>query len=37
MLSLVGQDLKKLSLKETAEGNNIQHIDVSFNQLTQGV
>jgi Leucine-rich repeat (LRR) protein len=36
MLSLVEQDLKQIREKDKANGGKVQHLDVSFNQLSQG-
>jgi len=38
MLSLVGKDLKHIKEKDVGtEANNIQHLDVSYNQLCDGI
>lgn len=37
MLSLVGKDLKSLSERNIGTGVNIQHLDVSANQLNRGI
>lgn len=36
MISLVGKDLKSLREKDTENARQIEHVDASFNQLSQG-
>lgn len=37
MLNLVGKELKHLKEKDISNASDIQHLDVSSNQLTSGI
>ena len=37
MLNLIGKELKHLKEKDIGDAQDIEHLDVSFNQLSNGV